>query len=67
MGKKRDIRQIEAIARLFHLDDDQRRDFGDFIEDEKAQGNRGTLNPQGDFTFEELKQKVKEFLGQDNA
>jgi len=67
MGKKRDIQQIEAIARLFHMDEIQRRDFGDFIEAEKLEGNRGTHNPQGDFTFEELKKKAKEFLGHDNA
>ncbi len=45
MGKKRDIQQIEAIARLFHMDEIQRRDFGDFIEAEKLEGNRGTHNP----------------------
>jgi len=66
MGKKHDIKQIESIARLFHMDQIQRRDFGDFIEAEKFQGNRGTLNAQGDFTFEELKQKAREFLSDAN-
>ena len=37
MGKKRDIRQIEAIAKEFGMDSDERREFGDHIEDCKAE------------------------------
>lgn len=39
-----------------------REEFGDFIEQEKAYGCRGSLNDKGDFTYTELKQKAKEFL-----
>jgi hypothetical protein len=31
MGKKRDIRQIEAIAKEFDMDSEERREFGDYI------------------------------------
>jgi hypothetical protein len=29
MGRKRDIRQVEAIAAEFDMDDEERREFGD--------------------------------------
>ena len=31
MGRKRDIRQIEAIASEFDMDPEERREFGDYI------------------------------------
>jgi hypothetical protein len=37
--------------------------FGDFLEDCKAQGDRGTKNERGDFTRSELEEKAREFLG----
>ena len=64
MGRKRDIQQIEAIAREFKMYKRLREDFGDFIEQEKADGHRGSLNDKGDFTYAELRQKAKEFLGE---
>lgn len=42
---------------------EERREFGEFLEDEKAIGNRGTKNERGDFTYQELRQKAREFLG----
>lgn len=51
------------MAKKFKMTDDQRRDFGDFIEDEKAMGIRGSRNERGDFTWAELEQKAREFLG----
>ena len=62
MAKKPDTKQIDTIANLFHMTEPQRRKFGEFIEKEKRDGDRGTLNQKGDFTFSELKQKAKEFL-----
>lgn len=44
------------------MGDELRRAFGFFIEEEKKNGYGGTLNPKGDFTYEELRQKAKEFL-----
>jgi hypothetical protein len=62
MGRKRDIRQIEAVAREFDMDDLLRREFGDYVEDCKRSGDRGT-QPNGNFTYEELRRKAREFLG----
>jgi hypothetical protein len=64
MGKKRDIQQIEAIARMFHFSASQREEFGEFLEQEKAEQHRGTLNARGDFTWQELVEKAKEFLNE---
>ncbi len=63
MGKKRDIRQIEAIAREFDMDPEERREFGDYIEECKRQGERGS-GSNGDFTYAELRGKVREFRGE---
>jgi hypothetical protein len=63
MSKKRDIRQIEAIAREFGMDPEERREFGDYIEDCKRRGERGS-GEGGDFTYPELRAKVSEFRGE---
>jgi hypothetical protein len=62
MGKKRDLQQVNAIAREFEMSASVRTLFGKFIEKEKANGDVGTLNAKGDFTWDELKQKAEEFL-----
>jgi hypothetical protein len=56
MGKKRDLKQIDAIANEFHIRGDLRETFGEFIEEEKSLGYGGSLNAK------ELRQKAKEFL-----
>jgi hypothetical protein len=61
VAKKRDIRQIEAVARMYGL---APKDFGDHIEDCKAHGDCGTLNDKGDFTWDESCAKAEEFKGQ---
>lgn len=58
----RDIKQIDDIAGEFGMSEQQRGDFGDFIEEEKRSGNRGTVNKRGDFTYQELQEKAREFL-----
>jgi hypothetical protein len=63
MGKKRDIRQIEAIAKEFDMDSEERREFGDYIEDCKRGGEKGSAT-DGDFTYAELREKVPEFRGE---
>ena len=60
MGRKRDIRQIEAIAKEFDMDDEERREFGDYVEDCKRRGELGS-GQNGDFTYGELRAKVPEF------
>ncbi len=54
---------MEAVAREFNMTEEERRDFGDFLEEEKAVGNGGTKNERGDFTYQELRQKTRDFLG----
>jgi hypothetical protein len=44
---------------------ENRRDVGDYCEECKANGVKGTKNSRGDFTFEELKTRVREFFGID--
>ena len=63
MVKKKDIQQLEAVAREFNMTEEERRDFGYFLEEEKAVGNGGTKNERGDFTYQELRQKTRDFLG----
>jgi hypothetical protein len=58
MGRKADLRQVDAIAREFAIDRDE---FGDYLEACKAAGDRGTANDRGDFTYAELGEKAKEF------
>ena len=62
MGRKRDIKQVDAIAREFKMGGELRIAFGLFIEEEKKNGYGGTLNRRGDFTYEELRQKAKKIL-----
>lgn len=62
MGKKDDIKQVDAIAREFRMSPELRDDFEPFLEEEKRNGYGGTLNNRGDFTYQELRQKAKEFL-----
>jgi hypothetical protein len=62
MGKKRDLKQIDAIAKEFDMSPPVRKSFGKFIEKQKANGDIGTLNAKGDFTWEELQHKAEEFL-----
>lgn len=62
LGPKPDIKQINDIARLFRMGEEERDEFGDFLEEEKRCGRGGTKNDRGDFKWSELK-KAREFLG----
>jgi hypothetical protein len=62
VGKKADIRQLEAVARKFQMTPEQRRDFGDYVEGLKAAGQRGSKNERGDFTYTELEELAREFI-----
>ncbi len=63
MGRKGDIREVEQIAREFGMSEEDRFEFGDYLEECKRNGEVGTKNDRGDFTWDELKQKAREFLG----
>lgn len=58
MGRKRDLQQIDAVARMFGFD---RHEFGDYVEACKAAGVTGTANDRGDFTWQELLTLAEEF------
>lgn len=60
---KSDIKQIRGIAKLFKMDEETERDFGDYVEECKRQGILGSKNNRGDFTWDELKQLARDFLG----
>lgn len=60
---KKDIVQLNEIAREFKMSSVQRKEFGYFLEEEKQSGYGGIKNERGDFTYQELRQKAKEFLG----
>ncbi|WP_242016554.1 hypothetical protein [Pseudanabaena cinerea] len=62
MGRKKDLEQVDAIAKNYNMSVQQRKDFGKFLEIEKKLGYGGTLNYRGDFTWDELSQKAKDFL-----
>lgn len=57
-----DIAQLWAVARALRMTVLQRREFGDFVEAEKAAGRWGTKNDKGDFTFPELMDLGRLFL-----
>ena len=63
MGNKKDIQQVKAVAREYNMTKKEEKDFGDFLENEKAEGNGGSKNDKRDFTYQELRQKAREFLG----
>jgi hypothetical protein len=62
MSRKRDIRQIDSIAREFAMGPRERREFGDYIEGCKRNGETGS-GKNGDFTYQELREKVPDFRG----
>jgi hypothetical protein len=61
----KELKDVRRIAREpeFGMDDETARDFGDYLEQCKRLGDRGTKNSKGDFTDDELREKAREFLG----
>jgi len=55
---------VDAVARDFEMDPAQRRRFGDYLEQCKRSGNVGTRNDRGDFTWDEMMEKAREFIGE---
>lgn len=60
---KKDIKQVDQIAREYKMNREQRYGFGKFLEEEKRELSRGKQNNKGDFTYQESQQKAEEFLG----
>jgi hypothetical protein len=59
---KDDIKQVNDVAKIFKMKKIQRKEFGVFLEREKKRGKIGSKNDRGDFTYDELKEKAREFL-----
>jgi hypothetical protein len=66
MARKQDIKDVKRVAEQFGMDSEQRRDFGDYLEDCKNSGDCGTRNDRGDFTWAELEDKAREFLAEES-
>ncbi len=62
MPRKDDTKEVDEIAKMFGIEGDRRFDFGDFLEESKRHGDRGSKNDRGDFTRPELQRKAREFL-----
>lgn len=62
MPRKEDLREVDQVAAEAGLSPGERRDFGRFLERCKHDGDGGTKNDRGDFTRDELREKVREFL-----
>ncbi|MEC4894386.1 MAG: hypothetical protein SAL07_18210 [Oscillatoria sp. PMC 1051.18] len=58
---KSNINQFNEIAKAFKMTSEERKDFGKFLEEEKAAGFGGTKNERGDFTDRELQKKLVNF------
>ena len=61
---KRDLKNFKAVAREFGFRGVEKFKFGDYIEDCKERGEFGT-GPNGDFTHAEMREKAREFRGDD--
>jgi hypothetical protein len=61
MGRKADLKQVDAVAGRYGMTPEQRREFGDDLEECKRSGDGGSSD-RGDFTDDELRAKANEFL-----
>ena len=63
VGRKKDLRLVDAVCDEFGMDGEQGFDFRDYLHECKESGDCGTGNEKGDFTMDELRDKAREFLG----
>jgi hypothetical protein len=47
MGRKKDLKQVDDVAAEFGMDEAERMGFGEFLEECKTRGVRGTKNNRG--------------------
>lgn len=59
---KDDIKQVNDVAKIFKMTKIQRKEFGAFLEKEKKRGKIGSQNDRGNFAYDDLKEKAREFL-----
>lgn len=63
MGRKKDLRRVDAICKEFGLVGDEAFDFRDYLHECKDSGDKGTANVKHDFTMDELREKARAFKG----
>ena len=61
MGNKPDIQEVNEAARRAGLTPAQRKEFGRYLERCKRDGDGGTKNDRGDFTWDELMDRAQQF------
>ena len=64
---KDDIQQFRAVCRALKMTRDQELLFSEHIHGLKDVAEGGTKNERGDFTWDELMQLGREFLGQEES
>lgn len=67
MAKKWHIRQVDAIAKQYGMGAEARRKFREHIHMLKNSGHKGSLDDEGNFTFQELDELARDMLGLDDA
>ncbi|MBY0522601.1 MAG: hypothetical protein K2R98_04360 [Gemmataceae bacterium] len=60
MGRKRDLKRVDRVAREAGIPPEERRDFGRYVERCKRDGAYGSP-PDGDATEDELRMMAEEF------
>jgi hypothetical protein len=65
VGRKRDLKQVDAVCREFRMGRAQELAFREYIHECKDSGHRGSAGG-GDFTMDELRQLAREFLNLDD-
>jgi hypothetical protein len=60
---KKDIREINKVARMFGMDHDARQELRRRLEKDKKSGEPGSRR-RGDFTWAELAEKARELLAE---
>jgi 3-hydroxyacyl-CoA dehydrogenase len=59
---KKDIKQVNDIAKAYNMTEEERKEFGKFLENEKKRGRIGNKNDKGDYTYQELEEKARKFI-----
>ena len=62
MAKSKDIKQVDAVIIKFGMSDEQGWGYRDYIHQLKGAGHGGS-GKKGDFTFKELCQIARDYLG----
>jgi hypothetical protein len=62
VARKKDLRRVDEVCKKFRMDRDQEFAFRDYLHQCKDSGDAGTGNERGDFTWDELCEKAREFL-----